>query len=233
MKTSNPHSVYLKAARGEYVAPKDLATLVRDALKRAFPSVKFSVTTKQGTGSINVRWQDGPTGAAVDAVAGSFETKGFDGMIDLAHSNSLWIYPDGSAHIAHDSGTQGSMGTAPEIIVSAKRPDAVLLDNVASCFVFCQRSVTPRAFRRAIAEYRAENWTCTEGVDWDAIVIAASDYDGSGYFKNCPVVQVGGPSMWLDSEISRRAYSYDLTEAEPEPEIVKPVVPVHTPCLCW
>lgn len=202
------HPIYLKSARGEYVAPKDLATLIRDALRRAFPAARFSVTTKRGTGSIDVRWQDGPNGKAVEAIASAYETKGFDGMIDLAHSNNLWIYPDGSAHICHDSGTAGSMGCAPEIIESARRPDAVLLDNVASCFVFCQRSLTPPAYHRAIAEFRAQNWRGAEGVDWDAIRVMTSDYDGSGYLKDVPLVQPSG--RWLDTELSMLAHSYDL-----------------------
>ncbi len=239
------HPLYLKAAKGEHIAPKDIATLVRDSLKRAFPACKFSIKTKQGTGSVNVRWQDGPTGSAVETIAGAFETKSFDGMIDLAHSNSLWIYPDGSAHIAHDGGTGGSMGSAPEVIESPRRPDAVLLDNVASCFVFFQRSVTPRAYRRAIAEYRAQNWVGAENVNWDAIGVATSDYDGSGYLKGCPTVKIGGSCDWLDTVLNRMAYSYDLTEPEAGCEIencaqcarnaeqAAPAAPAHIPCLCW
>lgn len=210
--TRKPHPIYLKAARGEYIEAKDLATLIRDALKRAFPAGKFSVTKSRGY-AVNIRWQDGPTIEAVDAVCDPFETRSFDGMIDLAHSNSLWIYSDGSAHICHDSGTAGSMGSNPEIIESPRRTDAILLDNVASVFVFTARSVTPRAFRMAIDEYRAQNWVGTESVNWDAIEIATSDYDGSGYLKNVPNIQPGNGYRWLSDELNRLAYSYDLTEA--------------------
>lgn len=229
------HPIYLKAARGEYVAPKDLATLIRGALKTAWPTTKFSVTSSRGSGSsIDIRWQDGPPSSQVDKIAGAYETRGFDGMIDLAHSNNLWIYPDGSAHIAHDEGTEGSMGCHREIIVSAKSPDAILLDNVSSAFVFCQRSVTPRAYRRAIAEYRAQNWVGTETVDWNAIEIAVSDYDGSGYLKNCPTVQLHNGNRWLSDELNTLAYSYDLTQPEePAAPIVEKPQPIHTPALCW
>lgn len=230
MKT---HPIYQKALRGEYIAPKDLASLVRTALNAKWPAAKFSVTTKQGTGSINVRWQDGPTYADVNATAGHFETKGFDGMIDLAHSYSLWIYPDGSAHVAHGAGTEGSMGSAPEVIEDPVRPDAVFLEDVASCFVFCQRSVTPRAFRRAIAEYRAQNWIGCENVEWDAIEIRVSDYDGSGYLYNVPNIQPGNGYRWLQDELCRLAHSYDLTAPEPAPEPAPIAVITHTPCLCW
>lgn len=236
---SKAHPVYLQAARGGYVAPKDLSTLIRDALRRAFPGSAFSVTTKRGTGSVNVRWQDGPAGKAVETVAGAFETKGFDGMIDLAHSNSLWIYPDGSAHLAHDAGTGGSMGSVPEMIESPRRPDAVLLDNVAACFVFCQRTVTARAYRQALAEFRAQNWVGCEGVDWSALEIVTSDYDGSAHLNNCPNIQPGNGCRWLSDELSSLAYSYDLTAPDAEPEPVAtilapaPAIPEHAPVLCW
>jgi hypothetical protein len=203
-----PHPIYLKAARGEYVAGKDIATLIRNTLKVNWPGVAFSVTTKH---SVNIRWQDGPPTSLVDSLAGAFETKSFDGMIDLAHSNSLWIYPDGSAHIAHDSGTAGSMGSDPEIIESARRPDAVLLDNVASVFVFCQRTVTRPAFERAISEYRGY-WAGAETVDWSAIEIACSNYDGSAYLKNVPSVQLHNGNRWLQDELTMLAYSYDFTQ---------------------
>lgn len=147
------HPLYLKAASGGYLAPKDLATLIRDALKRAFPTTKFTVRSSRGGGSsVDIGWMDGPICEAVSRIANAFKTKGFDGMIDLEHRNSLWLYPDGSAHVAHDSGTTGSLGCHVEIIESPKSGDAVLVESVASCYVFCSRSITPRAYHRAIAE---------------------------------------------------------------------------------
>ena len=227
---ANPHPIYLKAARGEYIAPKDLAVLVRTALKAKWPNVKFGITSSRGGGSsVSVRWQDGPTSRQVQAVAGQFETKGFDGMIDMAHSNSLWIYPDGSAHCAHDSGTEGSMGSAPEVIVSPKDGTAILLHNVASCYVMESRSISAAPLRRAIAEYRAENWVGLEAVDWDAIEIR-EHADGDAYLANVPSIHVGGPHYWLDSAIGAKAYGYDMTQ--PQPEIAK-LEPVHSPVLCW
>lgn len=204
------HPIYLKAARGEYVRGKDIAHLIRDALKREFAATKFSVTTKS-TNSVNVRWFDGPPTEAVNRVAGAYETRGFDGSIDLAHSNSLWIYPDGSAHIAHDSGTEGSMGQHGEVIESPRRPDAILLDNVSSGFVFCSRSLHPFAYRRAIAEIRAKNYDCLAGVDWSLITVTVSDYDGSGVIKGAGHIRWDGRETWLDCAISQIAHTYDLT----------------------
>ena len=63
----------------------ETASLIRQELKAAFPSVKFSVRSKSYSGgsSINVSWTDGPTSQEVDRVAGSFAGASFDGMIDL------------------------------------------------------------------------------------------------------------------------------------------------------
>jgi len=228
--TMNNHPIYTKAARGEYIAPKDIAILVRTALKAEWPGVKFGVTSSRGGGSsVNVRWQDGPTSKQVETIAGQFETKGFDGMIDLAHSNSLWIYPDGSAHCAHDSGTEGSMGSAPEVIVSPKDGTAILLDNMASCYVMESRSLTAAAFHRAIAEYRAENWVGLEAVNWDAIEVRSHD-DGDAYLANVPSIHVGGPHYWLDSAIGAKAYGYDMTQPQPETATTEAA---HSPVLCW
>lgn len=138
---TNPHPVYLKAKAGEYLDVADLAALVRSALKREFPAVKFSVRSSRGS-SVNVSWVDGPIPRDVDHIAHQFETKGFDGMIDLAHYRSLWLAPDGSAVCAHDDGTAGSMGTVPEYIGIAHHPDAILLDRDSGTYILCQRSVS-------------------------------------------------------------------------------------------
>lgn len=60
-----------------YITTKETATLVRQALKAAFPGVKFSVRMGTGTGSawLSVTWTDGPTDSQVtplvDRYAGS------------------------------------------------------------------------------------------------------------------------------------------------------------------
>lgn len=60
-----------------YITTKETATLVRQALKAAFPGTKFSVRMGTGTGSswLSVSWSDGPTDAQVtplvDRYAGS------------------------------------------------------------------------------------------------------------------------------------------------------------------
>jgi hypothetical protein len=63
---------------------KETAALIRQALKAAFPGVKFSVTTAYGsmTSSTNVRWTDGPTEPEVSRVTVRFTSQSFDGSTD-------------------------------------------------------------------------------------------------------------------------------------------------------
>jgi hypothetical protein len=96
-----------------YLSCAETAKLIRAALKREFPGVKFSVKSKtySGGASITVGWTDGPTTKAVDSVVQIYSGAGFDGMIDLKYYKSAWLMPDGTATFAKTSGTTGSMGS--------------------------------------------------------------------------------------------------------------------------
>lgn len=63
---------------------KETAQLIREALKRAFPGFRFSVTTSYAsmTSSTSIKWIDGPTEPEVEHVTGRFTSRGFDGMTD-------------------------------------------------------------------------------------------------------------------------------------------------------
>lgn len=67
------------------ISETETAKMVRQRLKAAFPTTRFSVTTKKYSGgsSITVHWQDGPTDADVTAQVGAFHGAEFDGMQDL------------------------------------------------------------------------------------------------------------------------------------------------------
>lgn len=129
-------TAYEKALAGEWITDADIAKMVRKALKKAFPSTKFSVRTNH---AINVSWTDGPTNREVHEIVDVYETKGFDPMIDMGYRSSLWLYEDGSASFAHTSGTVGSMGTVQEGIGSAQHPSGILVDNISSVFIFLYR----------------------------------------------------------------------------------------------
>ena len=65
----------LKAAEG--------SKLLKATLAREFPGTKFSVRMSRGTayGSIDIRYENGPSFEDVDAIASGFEGKSFDGSI--------------------------------------------------------------------------------------------------------------------------------------------------------
>ena len=66
----------------------ETAKLVRQALKEAFPGIKFGVrsSTYSMGASISVSWTDGPNNAQVEAVADRFSGSYFDGSIDYKGS---------------------------------------------------------------------------------------------------------------------------------------------------
>ena len=70
-----------KCAQGQQVA----ALNIRKELKVAFPGIKFSVRRKDDT--INIEWQDGPTRAQVEKIAGKYERGSFNIMSDIYENN--------------------------------------------------------------------------------------------------------------------------------------------------
>lgn len=126
-----------------YLTCAETAKLVRKALKREFPGVKFSVRSKtySGGASINVGWTDGPTRKDVEATAGVYAGGDFDGMIDMAFHVTTWLMPDGSATWGKSPGTGGQHGSCPDYNYEKPHPDAELV-SMGSDYVFCTRSYT-------------------------------------------------------------------------------------------
>jgi hypothetical protein len=73
----------------------ETAKLVRQALKEAFPGMKFSVRshTYSGGASIGISWIDGPNSSQVEAVADTFKAAYFDSSID--YKGSIYHMLDG------------------------------------------------------------------------------------------------------------------------------------------
>ena len=71
--------------KARYISTTETAKIIRVELAKAFPGIKFSVTSDKYSGgsSVNVKWIDGPTMKQVEAVAGKFHGASFDGMQDL------------------------------------------------------------------------------------------------------------------------------------------------------
>jgi hypothetical protein len=139
-----------------YIPTAEVAKLIRTALKRAFPGVTFSVRSKvySGGSSINVDWTDGPTAKQVEAIAKSYQGGRFDGMIDMAYSVDSYLMADGSAAVAHNPGTVGSMGLDPGFRQFKPAPDAERVHFSVS-HVFCNRDYSQAMKQRALDSLRA------------------------------------------------------------------------------
>jgi len=119
----------------DYLTCAETAKLIRQALKEAFPGVKFGVRSHvySGGASVNVRWTDGPNAAQVEEVASRFEGATFDGMTDSTHYNR-------------------SMYNGKPVSFGAK-------------YIFCERDYSPALIERAIAALWARNWVGLQGIE--------------------------------------------------------------------
>jgi hypothetical protein len=168
-----------------YLSVTETAKLVRAALKKAFPGVKFSVRSDSyaGGASIDVGWTDGPTGKEVDAVIKMYEGGGFDGMQDLAYSYSHWLMPDGSTVLA--SSTHNFDGG---VINEKPHPDAVPIQFGAD-YVFGHRKFSPALMVTAATELFA-----AAGLDLDPMAAVKVHADGTGYWAP----ELNGVRLWDD-----------------------------------
>ena len=157
----------------DYLSAAETATLVRLALRDAFPATRFSVRSKtySGGASINVGWTDGPSNDAVDAVVGPFAGSDFDGMIDLKVSVRALVASDGRI-VGHDSsGTEGSHGTIPAVHDDV--PGARMV-HFGADYVFTNREISADAdkaidaivaFRFGDDPYYGAKWRTTRTLD--------------------------------------------------------------------
>ncbi|MDE2980843.1 MAG: hypothetical protein OXU74_06575 [Gemmatimonadota bacterium] len=137
--------------RAVSVSLTDTAKLVRAALKRKFPDVRFSVRCDRYSGgsSIDVRWTNGPRERDVDAVIGVYAGQGFDGMTDSRYYNGAWLHEDGSASVRRT----GSNATADRLQkVATLDRDAVPV-SFGPSFVQSHRTVSAERWSAAIKAY--------------------------------------------------------------------------------
>lgn len=159
-----------------YLSCADTARLVRIALKAAFPSVKFSVTSKtySGGASMRVRWVDGPTDRDVQSITGRFVGGGFDGSIDLAYNLTHWLLPDGTTVVAHNPGTVGSRGMVAGERNHKPHDDAELV-RFGADHIF-----TERAYTAGFLERRANKVCGRYGVP-TPLIHPPTAYDGAWF----------------------------------------------------
>lgn len=142
----------------EYISVTETAKLVREALAKHFPGVKFSVRSRKYSGgnSIDIYWTDGPASWQVEPIARLFEGAGFDGSIDLKYDKYHWMGPDGKVSLAYTHGTQGSRGTVPAD-TRIRNHDEAKLVKLCADYIFCQREVSnfDQQVQEALAMIRA------------------------------------------------------------------------------
>jgi hypothetical protein len=137
----------------KYLSCAETAKMVRDALKEAFPAVKFGVrsSTYSGGASITIKWTDGPTSKQVESVTNSFEGSYFDGMIDY------------KGNVYHEiDGEPVSFG-ADFIFTSREYSDAKLAQGIAAIvegYGGCE-AVTVEDYRNGLTR----NWKNSGGCD--------------------------------------------------------------------
>lgn len=182
----------------KYLSVAETAKLVRQALKKAFPGVKFSVRSQSyaGGASIDIRWTNGPTVKMVDAVADQFSGADFDGMIDMKIHNDSWLLPDGTAIIASKAGTYGQRGSIPSEYNDKPHQDAIRV-HFGADYIFANRDYTLEFVQVAAAEFEAKS-----GIK--APEIKVTDYDHA-YFDDI---------MFSHGSLEREARCYLADYAE-------------------
>jgi hypothetical protein len=75
----------LKSKYSHLIPGAGAAKNIRADLKKNFPGVKFSVRMEH-YGSINIKWENGPTGEAVEKITDRYVSGYFDGMDDSYHN---------------------------------------------------------------------------------------------------------------------------------------------------
>lgn len=89
----------MKSGQKTHLSVTATATLVRKALREAFPDFTFSVRSKSYSGgaSINVRWTDGPRVSDVEAITNVFQGASFDSQSDY---KGLRIHAINDQHVS-------------------------------------------------------------------------------------------------------------------------------------
>lgn len=145
----------------EYLSTAEVAKVIREDLKRAFPGQKFSVTSSHFSGgsAIDVQWTDGPAYDEVHDLVSHYANRGFDSMIDLAYTIRHARLPDGRIVRIGSGGTEGSGGSHPAW--SENHPGAKPVTCSAS-YVQCQRHHSETALRWALAQMVKQNFVLEE-----------------------------------------------------------------------
>lgn len=149
-----PHPLRPDTSKARWIRTAEAAQMIRDALKRNFPGVRFYVQSSVYTGgsSIHVKWMDGPNERQVRELIGAYQGSGFDGMTDSSYYFYTWLLPDGTAIYA---GTRGG-GMMEEFWTPKPSEDAELV-RFSCDWVNTERGVSPEIVERIAQEVQAQH----------------------------------------------------------------------------
>ena len=131
----------------KYISSVETAKIIRQILREKFPGVKFSVKTRS-TGSIRIKWTDGPKANLVESAVSYLSGKGFDGMIDMEYYYRHYQLPDGRIIYGGTSGTEGSMGVVSGYNVTL--PEGAEEVNIGVSYIFTDREMSPRRWEESL-----------------------------------------------------------------------------------
>jgi len=163
-----------------YLTCAETAKLLRKALKKSFPGVKFSVRsdTYAGGSSIRIEYLDGPAKSEVEKIANVFEGAGFDGMIDLKYYKSHAVNEDGDVILVSSNGTENSGGSVPEM-EEAELPEGYDKVSLGSHYVTVNKNYSVELAKEAAKE-ASEYY----GFDLALVEVKESEYDGHAWINS-------------------------------------------------
>jgi len=131
----------IPATSPRWIDTAEVAKLVRKALKREFPTVKFSVRSSRYSGgsSVSIGWTDGPTDPQVTRFVHGFQGSRFDSMIDLQYCADSW-YCD--THGAQSARTYGHSYDSENQPTNSRCCHQAELVHMGSSHVSTQRTLS-------------------------------------------------------------------------------------------
>ena len=179
----------------------ETAKLVRKDLKKHFPTIKFGVRSDSYSigAAIRINWTDGPTEDQVESVTSVYESKGFDGMIDLAYGKTSFILPSGEVCHGNSQGSEGSGGMDPTR--ERELPPGAKEISFGSDYVTLSRDISID-LEFEVAEKLALQHNIKEPIE-----IAETEY---GKYIKYPNVMIWND--WFNTVVHRWFWKVDLTQ---------------------
>ena len=194
---------------------KPQATLVRKALKKLYPGIKFSVRLSRYSmgSSVTASWTDGPFERSVKKNLEAFDGTRFDGMCDYGYHVQSWLMPDGTATLGRSPGSRQGPGTHQGYEHEAPHADAELVRFSSSLQL--SRSASEQARGVAAAEVAEE--IKAQGLESNALALAM----GGDEFNEDHWYKIDGELIWGSTLVHQKINKFGRYAHE-DPEWKEP-----------